>query len=350
MSFKKLNSEDFVFDFESVAAPMWSNYSSSLTSFYSSSAQQTSISGKYSIDVFNIDPTTTSSAQIQFSIAYGDSQGSGSKWYNPTTPSQSPSRTVYRQFANLLLGEDEKQQLIDFGGGNGETIGLFYAIVIDRAHYKQAIMPGSFQIRGLAAPNVYITDNSRITSTVEYTPAGRRYTLGSGSFGDGITPSDVIAGNRGVYGYLYPDVGIILLNPFAAFYPPLWIQIPFGPPLINSIWKRSFNENDNNPERLRKQLQLTGEFDLQSQETIPSNYIFCRAQNHEFNFSTKPNFLASTRYSTSSLNEVIETPPTYITSVGLYNDTNDLIAVAKLSKPLKKDFTSEALIRVKLDF
>jgi hypothetical protein len=39
-----------------------------------------------------------------------------------------------------------------------------------------------------------------------------------------------------------------------------------------------------------------------------------------------------------------------MTTVGLYNDTNELLAVAKLSKPLQKDFTKEALIRVKLDF
>ena len=46
----------------------------------------------------------------------------------------------------------------------------------------------------------------------------------------------------------------------------------------------------------------------------------------------------------------INNPQTYITTVGLYNDTNQLLAVAKLSRPLPKDFTKEALIRVKLDF
>jgi hypothetical protein len=34
----------------------------------------------------------------------------------------------------------------------------------------------------------------------------------------------------------------------------------------------------------------------------------------------------------------------------MYNDNNELVAVAKLSKPLQKDFTKEALVRVKLDF
>ena len=49
-------------------------------------------------------------------------------------------------------------------------------------------------------------------------------------------------------------------------------------------------------------------------------------------------------------NEFIDNPQTYITTVGLYNETNDLLAVAKLSRPLPKDFTKEMLVRVKLDF
>ena len=47
---------------------------------------------------------------------------------------------------------------------------------------------------------------------------------------------------------------------------------------------------------------------------------------------------------------LINNPQTYITTVGLYNDNNDLLAVAKLSKPLVKDFTKEALVRVKLNW
>ena len=48
--------------------------------------------------------------------------------------------------------------------------------------------------------------------------------------------------------------------------------------------------------------------------------------------------------------EFINSPQSYITTVGMYNDNNDLLAVAKLSKPLLKDFTKETLVRVKLDF
>ena len=47
---------------------------------------------------------------------------------------------------------------------------------------------------------------------------------------------------------------------------------------------------------------------------------------------------------------MIDNPTTFITTVGLYNDNSDLVAVAKVSQPVVKDFTKEALIRVKLDY
>lgn len=86
-----------------------------------------------------------------------------------------------------------------------------------------------------------------------------------------------------------------------------------------------------------------------SEEVITSNYIFVRARNAEFNYSQNPTFIDSTTGGVR-FTDFITAPQTFITTVGLYNDNGDCLAVAKLSKPLKKDFTKEALIRVKLDF
>jgi hypothetical protein len=92
-----------------------------------------------------------------------------------------------------------------------------------------------------------------------------------------------------------------------------------------------------------------GNFQINSQETITSDYIFVRARSSEFNYSENPSFISG---STGEVlyNSFINNPQTYITTVGLYNDVNELLAVAKLSRPLPKDFTSEALVRIKLDF
>jgi hypothetical protein len=323
MSFKRLDPEDFLISADSIVAPAWSGYSASLTSFPRSSVQENSPSGDYYVNVYNIDPDDFTNTEIQFAVAYGDAKGSGSAAYNILKPGLSPSRTVYGQFVNLLLGEDENASF-NFGGPE-ENNEYFYAIVINRARYKQAIMPGSIQINGLIGEGISITDNSKITPVVDYVSGGRKFTLGSGSFGDGVAN-----GSEGVYGYLFPDVGVIILNAAA----------------LNVTTGRG-TTNADNPANL---IGALDEFYLQSQETVTSDFVFCRARNAEFNYSVNPSFSVSASAGTILYNDFVQNPTTYITSVGMYNDNNELLAVAKLSKPLKKDFTKEALIRVKLDF
>ena len=77
--------------------------------------------------------------------------------------------------------------------------------------------------------------------------------------------------------------------------------------------------------------------------------MFVRPRSSEFNYSENPSYISG---STGEIlyDSFINNPITYITTVGMYNDNNELLAVAKLSRPLKKDFTKEALVRVKLDF
>jgi hypothetical protein len=87
---------------------------------------------------------------------------------------------------------------------------------------------------------------------------------------------------------------------------------------------------------------------LNSQETISSDYVFVRIKNGEYNYTSNPSFITGSGDLIYS--NFVYSPQTYITTVGMYNNNNELLAVAKLSKPLVKDFTKEALIRVKLDW
>ena len=90
------------------------------------------------------------------------------------------------------------------------------------------------------------------------------------------------------------------------------------------------------------------EITLDTQENISSQYYFIRAKNGEFNYSTNPSFIDAN--GNLMFTSMIQNPRTYITTVGLYNAQNELLAVAKLSQPIAKDFTKEALIKVKLDY
>ena len=141
-----------------------------------------------------------------------------------------------------------------------------------------------------------------------------------------------------------PDIGTILLNPLALS----GSQAAGG---IGLNYSAASNTAGGNNQKLYKAISGSSAsiFTINSQENISSDYIFVRARNSEFNYSENPSYISG------STGEVlypsfINNPQTYITTIGLYNDTNELLAVAKLSRPLLKDFTKEALIRVKLDF
>ena len=88
---------------------------------------------------------------------------------------------------------------------------------------------------------------------------------------------------------------------------------------------------------------------MNSEETLSSDFVFVRARNSEFNYSENPSFISG-QNGEVIYDYFINNPQVFPTTVGLYNDSNELLAVAKLSRPLRKDFTKEALIRVKLDF
>jgi hypothetical protein len=112
---------------------------------------------------------------------------------------------------------------------------------------------------------------------------------------------------------------------------------------------RSNNSDGLNTQTLYNSISGAASFALNSEETVTSDYIFVRARNSEFNYSENPSFISGSTGEVIYSNFITQ-PQVYITTVGMYNDSNDLLAVAKMSRPLLKDFTKEALVRVKLDF
>ena len=143
---------------------------------------------------------------------------------------------------------------------------------------------------------------------------------------------------------MLPDIGVILLNSKALSSPA-----SNGGTGLSNLTASLGNTNQNLPVNLWAAISGGASFTVNSQETITSDYVFIRVRNSEFNYTENPSFISG---STGDIiyTDFINNPTTYITTVGMYNDNNELVAVAKLSKPLQKDFTKEALVRVKLDF
>ncbi len=337
MSFKRFDAEDLVIASEAVSAPVWSTGEPTLTTFFTSSTQPNLESGKFYYDVYHTSSTSTDAA-VQFSIAYGDLDGSGSLAYNASVVGKSPSSTIYGQYRTLVLGDEESA--FNFGGVNQE---YFYAITVDRSRYKESLLPGSFNLllKGTGNKTLQLTDNSTAVTTVSYNDAGRVYQVVSGSNGTpytGINANGYTA-TSGSYGLFLPDIGTIILNGAA-----LDINDVEG---LNLSTGRS-TVAAANPAKLYQVINSGSSFQLNYKETVTSQFVFARVRNSEYNYSTNPSYITGS--GDLRISAMLDTPQAYITTVGIYNDNNELLAVAKLSRPLLKDFTKEALIRIKLDF
>jgi len=337
MAFKRFDPEDFVVSSDSITSTLWSTGAPTLTEFYTSSIQEAGSSGNYYLSVYQTS-SNLSSAAVQFDIAYADGLGSGSVLYNSIVPSNSYTKTIYGQYRSLIL-EDETANFI-FGVGNNVITGSnFWVISIERANYKQSLFPGSLNLKLSGSGGIInLTDNSLDTTVNTFIGSTQVYQLISGSNGTaGNLANSGYVSNSGSYGLVFPQLGTIILNPAAISQ-----SIRIAP-------SRSNNSDGLNNQRLFNSIVLGDSFTLNSQETVTSDYVFVRARNSEFNYSENPSFISGSTGEVIYSN-FINAPQVYITTVGMYNDSNDLLAVAKMSRPLLKDFTKEALVRVKLDF
>ena len=333
MSFKRLDPQDFVVSADSITSTLWSDAQPTLTTFYTSSTQEAGSSGDYYLSIYQT-ASSDASAAVQFDIAYGNKQGSGSVAYNSGVVGKSPTSTIYGQYRTMVLGDENT----DFTFGDFTSTD-FIAVPIERARYKEGLLPGSLNLTLTNnSDTLHITDNSKDVSSITFVDSGRKFELVSGSNGAAYSGTGYTPGS-GSYGWMLPDIGVLLLNPSAVSHS---IGLDF-----RASWANTSNGEVNT--NTFDAISDGASFQLNSQETITSDFVFVRARNAEFNYSENPSYISG---STGEVlhDEFINSPQSYITTVGMYNDNNDLLAVAKLSKPLLKDFTKETLVRVKLDF
>jgi hypothetical protein len=336
MSFSRYNTEDSVISSETVVRGLWSGDNNSLSTFFTQSGYT-----EYYLDVYNQDPTISGSA-VQFSIQYGNLNGSGSNLINSNIPlgGYTPSRVVYGEYRNLVYGTETTNFSFDNGTTTAKDI---FVINVARSRYKESLLPGSFNLTlGSGSNTVRLTDDSGTTSLTRFIGENKVFYIISGSNGNAYTP----AASASYYGMLFPDLDIIILNASASS--TVSLTNVFAPltQATSSIASGSYNTV-----KLYNSIvsgSATSTFQLKSSETVSSRYFFTRVKNSEFNYTSNPSIIdenGNLLYTT-----LINNPQTYVTTVGMYNDNNELLAVAKLSRPLTKDFTKEALIRIKLDY
>ena len=338
--FNRFQSGDIVTDQKTFVTTGLFSGNEATMSIMQTSSLQTAASKDYYYEAWN---GTTAASEPQFSVAYGHRKGSGSS--ADGTLNDSPSRAIYSQYRSLLLNPGDTT----FTFGDGTSSDSIYAININRARIKDKLDPGNWQLhlteltasaniqRIAATPKVIslIDDSGDAQQTLSN--SGPVYNIVSGS----ITAGVYNASAPHYYGLVYPNMGMLILNDTPLLQSASFATNTNSDVAGDNAWKLFTS--------ISGSMSRGNVFSARNEETVVSTHYFVRVKNGEYNFSNNPSF------TTGSLGEFaqptfIGDPKTYITTIGMYSALNELLAVAKLSQPIQKSFSNEALIKVKLDF
>lgn len=245
---------------------------------------------------------------------------------------------IYNQMAQMLVGFDTTGSIMKFDedgniAGGGTKLTEVFFLNFSRLLTKDEIKKGSFSIT--LGTGSYGSEYAG-TKTLTDSGAENDYRINSPAGEYGIL-YDALSNATGL---VYYQAGIAVITASVV-----------GPTLNYSTGSVSRNNTlklstiDTNGDILRKRIQNVS---FNNTTELNSTIYFCRASHNEFNYSSNPTYLSSSKMVVKNVST--DVPVSYITTVGLYSADNELLAVAKTSEPLKKDPTNELTLRVRLDY
>ena len=355
---------------EKVTTPYHSNGSDTLLAAKVTQSQNlTSTNETYFYGISNADTPTVE----EWNVAFGSLNGFGSLVEANT---KAETEAIYKQYSSLLLAPTEvtggfiisrNSSLATVPTNAKVSSGRDNEIFIlsaRRTNMKDRINKGTWTVSlsgsTSVAPNgtvgatlLNLTDDS-VNETPVATPVGDRYNIVSGTLG---SVSGSGAADR-TYGFFYPDMGILV---FSATELSASIPGVSGSAVTDTVTYQNsrqtgfaFSTDTNADEKTARRfincLRPTGaKLVFRDEEDQVSAQYFCRVRSGQGNFSNNPTFVSGSENKLRS-DKMQGNPQTFITSVQLYNENQDMVAVAQLSTPLKKNFSSEATIKVKLTY
>ena len=308
-----------------------------LTTFYSGNFEA-SVSGVSTVSTsikryyYDVWSTPDSSSLTEFSVAYGHIYNSGSLQNGGTVDYAYPTKAVWSSINNLLSPGGVNDPLKNDAGN---TLNHFYAIAVRRGNIKEWMDPGNWQltISSSLIPAITLIDSSHYeqNSTIYDIVPSSKYLIVSGTIAAGAYPSSA---SPTVYGHFFPYYGVLVIDPDK-----------FSTGLGLDTGSNAYKDNAG---KFFRAIKGGANFIARSSENIKSQNFFCRVDNDKFNYSTNKTFQNTN--GRILIPQFINNPQVYITTVGLYNDAGELLAVAKLSRPVKKNFQTELNINVRLNY
>jgi hypothetical protein len=290
-------------------------------------------------------PYLSSSANHIFDITLGYDEGSGYSGSSDTVQ-QKKKINMYNQMSQVLLGYTGSANTVrkfesDLTLDGTNSMNEVYFVNFSRLLTKDQIKKGSVSITLLTGAYGDVDYGS-----ITYTDANVSDTAGTlntvgGDYGVLLDTTNNLTG-----GIVFYQAGIMILtaSAFSSSAGTLSDADFFDGQTISQLFTGSAISGACDALR-----QRIGNIQFNNTTEINSTVYFCRAPHNKFNYSSNPTYLSSS--SIRVKNNTRSNPPiSYITTIGLYNSQNELLAVAKLSEPLRKDPTNELTLRVRLDY
>jgi len=319
-------------------------------------ASNNTSNNSYYFDITDKTPSDSTAKKL-FSCAYGHYAGSGSDCQlTGSNDIIGPAEAVYNQFATMLLPETEITGGFHISKSAARDDGI-YVMLAQREQMQDAINRKNWSLT-LSGSNtaktagqiLHLTDDS-VSNVGDPTMYGLRYNIVSGSQGTVHT-----AATDKNYGFFYPNLGVWVFsesmlsssingasaNGTAAIVFDSGSQRGFGT-------NGASDTNEQNGLRLVNCIVDNGTIQIRNEEVQQSVSWFCRVPSRFMNFTSNPTFISGSRNELRN-KSMQNNPQVYITTVGLYNGRGEVVATAKLSTPLVKNFGSEVTIKVKLTY
>jgi hypothetical protein len=278
--------------------------------------------GGYWQTVFDSSPTSSFSTAIM-DMTYGYSTGSSYNLPVTSTSSQNEKIKIYRQMASTLLGNPDALFTI-----NGSTATECFFILVKRGIQKDEIKKGSTAL-------ILNRTSDSVTGSDDGAVVNFKQTVG----GDYAILSDDLDNE---YGQVWYNAGMIVLGATASW--------PGDTPWSGSKTLEELEVSgtiNQNVDGLRNHIDKIA---LHNQTNLYSTIFFCRAYNSEFNYSSNPTFVDDNKRIRVTSGSNILSTRVYITTIGLYDPNDNLLAVAKLNRPITKSPDTEATCRIRLDY
>lgn len=305
-------------------------------------------------------PYLSSSANQIFDITVG--MNTDSVAYSGTTVQQAKKKNIYSQMAQILVGYDNTGSIRafdqdgDLSGGSKYNELIF--INFSRLLVKDEIKKGSFEMQlGVSASSnqpmrdrIKVFDSGAANSYKVNSPAGEYGILyATNSVGKRLDSNDGTT-ERPKVGLVYYQAGIVALSPGVFMSASAYNGILSGNAVMTATSSSlravlTGSEISGAADSLRNRIY---NISFNNTTELNSTIYFVRAGHNEFNYSSNPTYLSSSQIRVK--NNAVDQPLAYFTTVGLYSADNELLAVAKLSEPLRKDSSQEYTLRVRLDY